>query len=66
MNLDEALAELETKNAALAAAIQEFNTEQAAGRLGLEAYQHCKLLDKEIADLGTAIAGQIDETLASL
>jgi hypothetical protein len=66
MNLDEALAEFETKKAAFAAAIEEFNNEQAAGRLGLNAYQRGKGLNEELAALGAAIAGDIEEVLASL
>lgn len=66
MNLDDALAELETKNAALASAIQEFNSEHAAGRLGLDAYQRGKRLNEELTALGAGIAKRIDEVLASL
>ncbi|MFN3727368.1 MAG: hypothetical protein ACK4SZ_13825 [Allosphingosinicella sp.] len=64
MNLDQALADLEA--AAFAAAIEEFNSEQAAGRLGLDAYQRGKRLNQDLTELGAAIAATMDEALNSL
>ena len=66
MNLDEALAELEKKEAAMGGAIAEFNAEQAAGRLGLDAYLRQKRLTQELTAFVAAIAAKMDEVVASL
>lgn len=66
VNLDELLAEQEKKEAAIASAIDAFNAEQAAGRLGLEPYQRAKSLVAEHDALMATITLRIDEALASL
>lgn len=66
MNLDEALAEHAKKAAALEAAIEEFNAEQGAGRLGLDAVRRHKRLNEDLIALGAAIVAEMDEVLASL
>ncbi len=66
MNLDDAFADHAEKETRLAAAIEEFNAEQAAGRLGLDAYQRMKSLNEELIALGTAIGTKMDQVLASL
>lgn len=66
MNLDVILAELKKKEAAIAAAIEEFNAEQAAGRLGLEPYERAKLLVAQHDGLANGILLKLDDLLKSL
>lgn len=66
MNLDESLAAFERKEAALKAALQEFETAQDAGQMGLEAYQRAKALNEELTALGTTLMAKLEQTLASL
>lgn len=67
MTLDESLAAFEHKEAALKAVLQELNTAQAAGQIGLlEAYQRAKALNEELTALGATLAAKLDQTLASL
>lgn len=66
MSIDEDLAKMAEKKAAIAAALQEFNAEQAAGRFGLDAYHRHKTLNEELITLGAAIAARMDEALASI
>lgn len=66
MNLDEAWAEYQKKEAALKAALANCEAEQAMGHMGLEPYQHARRLNDELTAFGAALAVKIDEALASL
>ena len=66
MTLDESLVAFQRKEAAFKAALEEFNTAQAAGQMGLEAYRRAKALNEELIALGTTLSTNLDQALASL
>ena len=66
MTLNESLVAFQRMEAAFKAGLEEFNTAQAAGQMGLEAYRRAKGLNEELIALGTTLSTNLDQVLASL
>lgn len=66
MDLDSAFALFQRKEAEVKAALEQCEAEQAAGRIGLEAYRRAKALSEELTALGAALGDRIEKELASL
>ena len=66
MNIDEAYADFQSKEAAHKTALEQCEAEQAAGRTGLDQYRRAKALNEELTALGATLVVNLDQALASL